>query len=177
MPPEWAVPWHREGRGAGGVLGPLIILTGTFNLFSGHALHARISSVQCVRFGSIKRQKYLFIYCYNKETLLDINALGRLKMLFRRPYISKSSWEDASRSPSPHPWLTGRAFGERGWPHQINLTLLRHWWVGDIARSLLVLSATINIWGGAQSIKGFATLKNVVNLQFISEVRPDLPSP
>ena len=30
-------------------------------------------------------------------------------------------------------------------------------WAGDIARSLLVLSATINIWGGAQSIKGFAT--------------------
>ena len=39
-------------------------------------------------------------------------------------------------------------------------------------RSLLVLSATINISGGAQSIKGFATLKNVVNLQFVSEVRP-----
>ena len=45
-------------------------------------------------------------------------------------------------------------------------------WIGDIARSLLVLSATINIWGGAQSIKGFATLKNVVHLQFASEVRP-----
>ena len=47
-------------------------------------------------------------------------------------------------------------------------------WVGDIARSLLILSATINIWGGAQIIKGFATLKNVVNLQFASEVRPDI---
>ena len=33
---------------------------------------------------------------------------------------------------------------------------------------------TINIWGGAQSIKGFATLKNVVNLQFASEVRPEV---
>ena len=47
-------------------------------------------------------------------------------------------------------------------------------WVGDIARSLLVLSATINIWGGAQSIKGFLPLKNVVNLQFASEVRPEV---
>ena len=47
-------------------------------------------------------------------------------------------------------------------------------WVADIARSLLVLSATLNIWGGPQSIKGFATLKNVVNLQFASEVRPDI---
>ena len=47
-------------------------------------------------------------------------------------------------------------------------------WVGDIARSLPVLSVTINIWGGAQIIKGFATLKNVVNLQFASEVRPDI---
>ena len=47
-------------------------------------------------------------------------------------------------------------------------------WVGDIARSLPVLSATMNIWGGAQILKGFATLKNVVNLQFASEVRPDI---
>ena len=37
-----------------------------------------------------------------------------------------------------------------------------------------VLSATINIWGGAQSIKGFATLKNVINLQFASEVRREV---
>ena len=45
-------------------------------------------------------------------------------------------------------------------------------WVFDLvtemssrfARSLRVLSATINIWGGAQSIKGFETLRNVVNL-------------
>ena len=36
---------------------------------------------------------------------------------------------------------------------------------------LLVLSATINSWDRAQSIKGFATLKNVINLQFASEVR------
>ena len=37
------MPWHREGRGGGGgVLGPLIILTGTFNLFSGHALHTSL---------------------------------------------------------------------------------------------------------------------------------------
>ena len=47
-------------------------------------------------------------------------------------------------------------------------------WVGDIARSLLVVSATINIWGGAQIIQGFATLKNIVNLQFASEVRLDI---
>ena len=47
-------------------------------------------------------------------------------------------------------------------------------WVGNIARSLLVLSPTINIWGGAQSIEGFATLKNVVNLQFAFEVRLDI---
>ena len=47
-------------------------------------------------------------------------------------------------------------------------------WVGDIARSLLVISALINIWGGAQSIKGFVTPKNVVNLQFASEVRPEV---
>ena len=45
-------------------------------------------------------------------------------------------------------------------------------WIGDIARSLLVLSATTDIWGGAQSIKGFAMLKNVVHFQFASEVRP-----
>ena len=47
-------------------------------------------------------------------------------------------------------------------------------WVGDIARSLLVLSAATNIWGGAQSIKGFATLRNVVNLHFFSEVKPEV---
>ena len=46
--------------------------------------------------------------------------------------------------------------------------------VGDIARALLVLSGTINIWGGAQSIEGFATLKNVINLLVTSEVRPDI---
>ena len=46
-------------------------------------------------------------------------------------------------------------------------------WVGDVARSLLVLPATINIWSGAQSIKGFATLKNV-NLLVTFEVRPDI---
>ena len=38
--------------------------------------------------------------------------------------------------------------------------------VGDIARKLLVLSATTNIWGGAQS--------NVVNLHFVSEVRKEV---
>ena len=37
------------------------------------------------------------------------------------------------------------------------------------ARSLLVLLATINICGRAQSI--FATLMNVVNLRFVSDVR------
>ena len=47
-------------------------------------------------------------------------------------------------------------------------------WVGDIARWLPVLSAAMNIWGGAKILKGFATLKNVVNLQFASEVRPDI---
>ena len=44
--------------------------------------------------------------------------------------------------------------------------------VWDIARSLLVLSATT--WGGVQSIKGFATLRNVANLQFASKVRPEV---
>ena len=91
------------------------------------------------------------------------------KCYFRDPVFQNLPGKHASGPP-----LAVRAFGERDWPHQINLTLLRHWWVGDIARWLLVLSATINIWGGAQSIKGFATLKNVVNLQFISEVRPDI---
>ena len=38
--------------------------------------------------------------------------------------------------------------------------------VGDIARSLLVLSATTNIWASAQS--------NVVKLHFVSQVRPEL---
>ena len=45
-------------------------------------------------------------------------------------------------------------------------------WVGDITGSLLAFSATINFWGEAQSIKGFATMKNVVNLQFASEMTP-----
>ena len=30
----------------------------------------------------------LFIHGFNKEKLLEINALGRLKMLFQRPWIS-----------------------------------------------------------------------------------------
>ena len=46
--------------------------------------------------------------------------------------------------------------------------------VGDIERSLLVLPATTDICGGAQSITGFATLKNAVNLHFVSEVRPEI---
>ena len=37
-----------------------------------------------------------------------------------------------------------------------------------------VLSATINISGGARGIKGFATLRNFVNLQFVAEVRAEV---
>ena len=33
---------HREGPGGGVAGGPPIILTSTFNLFSGHALHAAL---------------------------------------------------------------------------------------------------------------------------------------
>ena len=47
------------GRGRGG-LGPPTILTGTFNLVSGYALHAALP-VQCVHFGSIKDENYSFM--------------------------------------------------------------------------------------------------------------------
>ena len=40
------------------------------------------------------------------------------------------------------------------------------------AKSLLVLLATINICGRAQNI--FATLMNVVNLRFVSDVRQEV---
>ena len=53
----------------------------------------------------------------------EINALGRLKMIFQRPYISKSSGGVCSRAP-----LAARGFGARDCsPPPINLTLLRHW--------------------------------------------------
>ena len=41
-------------------------------------------------------------------------------------------------------------------------------------RSLRVFPASINILGGPRSIKGFATLTNVVNLQFVAEVRAEV---
>ena len=53
--------------------------------------------------------------------LLEINALGRLKMLFQIPYILKSSGGACPRTP-----LAAQAFGARDWPPPINLTLLRH---------------------------------------------------
>ena len=43
-------------------------------------------------------------------------------------------------------------------------------WVGDIARSLLVLSATINIWGGAQSIKSICDKVYVAMLWRFSDI-------
>ena len=72
------------GRGQGG-LGP-IILTGTFNLVGGHALHSLLFGSMCSF--RLDRAWKLFIYCFNKEKLLEINALGKLKMLFQRPWIS-----------------------------------------------------------------------------------------
>ena len=49
------------------------------------------ASMQCVHFGWIKHQNYLFMARFNKEKLLEINALRRLKMLLQRAYSSKSS--------------------------------------------------------------------------------------
>ena len=51
------------------------------------------------------------IYGFNKEKLLEINALRRLKMLFQRSYSSKSSGEACPRTP-----LAARAFGARDCP-------------------------------------------------------------
>ena len=48
------------------------------------------------------------IYGFNKEKLLEINYLRRLKMLFQRSYSSKSSEEACPRTP-----LAARAFGDR----------------------------------------------------------------
>ena len=65
----------------------------------------------------------LFIYGFNKEKLLESNALRRLKMLFQRPWISG---EACPRTP-----LAARAFGDRDCPPsppppKKNLTFLRH---------------------------------------------------
>ena len=49
-----AVAWRGVG-GGGGACPPPIILTGTFNLVSGHTLHAAL------HLGSIKRQNFLFM--------------------------------------------------------------------------------------------------------------------
>ena len=56
--------------------------------------------------------------------MLEINALGRLKMLFQRPYILKSSG-----GACPRTTLAARSFGACDWPPPpppINLTLLWH---------------------------------------------------
>ena len=68
------------GRGWGGLAPPPIILTGTFGQWprSSHC-----SSVQCVHFGSIKRENYFFMASTKKN-----HALRRLKMLFQRLHIS-----------------------------------------------------------------------------------------
>ena len=47
-------------------------------------------------------------------------------------------------------------------------------WVLDNSRSLQVLSAIINISGGVRGIKGFATLRSVINLQFVDEARAEV---
>ena len=43
----------------------------------------------------------LFIHGFNKEKLLEINALGRLKMLFQRPWISGGACPRTAPSSSP----------------------------------------------------------------------------
>ena len=77
----------------------------------------RYSSVQCVHFRSIKRKNYSFMASMN---LLEIDALGRLKMLFQRPYISKPLEGACPLTP-----LAARVLGARDCP-PLNLTLLRH---------------------------------------------------
>ena len=69
---------------------PPIILTGTFNLVSGHATLFTLPFRSMCSFRLDKVSK-LFIYGFNKEKLLEINALRRLKILFQRPCSSKSS--------------------------------------------------------------------------------------
>ena len=71
------------------------------------------------------------IYGFNKEKLLEINALRRLKMLFQRSYSSKSSGEACPRTP-----LAARAFGARDCPPQlsINPILLQHCGVPFVSR-------------------------------------------
>ena len=63
---------------------------------------AALNSVECVHFGSIKREDYIFI-----QKLLKINALGRLKMLFQRacPWtpIAASAFGVCNWTPPPSP--------------------------------------------------------------------------
>ena len=111
------------GRGGGGGAGPP-------NNFDSHVQRPRSSgcfSVQRVHFGSIKRENDIFmasviLVTYKKR---EINALGRLKMLFQRPYISKTLGVACLRTP-----VAARAFGARDCPPTppppINLPLLQH---------------------------------------------------
>ena len=62
----------------------------------------------------------LFIYGFNKEKLLQIDALRRLKMLFQRPYSSKSSG------------------GARTWTSLAACALGAHDWHPNLATALLV---------------------------------------
>ena len=83
-----AVAWKR-GRWPG----PPNNFDWQFNLVSCRALHAAL------RFDEASK---LFIYGFNKEKLLKINALRRLKMLLQRPPDT----------------LAARAFGALDWPLQ-----------------------------------------------------------
>ena len=67
-----------KGRGGGG-LGPTNNFGSFFTLLFG--------SMCSFRFDKASK---LFIHGFNREKLLEINALQRLKMLFQRPYSSKS---------------------------------------------------------------------------------------
>ena len=103
-----AVLSYGEGRGG----------AGPPNNFDSHVQRPRssgCSSVQRVHFGSIKRENDIFmasviLVTYKKR---EINALGRLKMLFQRPYISKTLGVACLRTP-----VAARAFGARDYPPQ-----------------------------------------------------------
>ena len=92
----------------------------------------------------------LFCYGFNKEKLLEIDALRRLKMLLQRPYSSKSSggartWTSlAACALGTHDWPPQSCYGTACWSKSRLITIPKDKRVVDVVANA---NATFEGWG------------------------------
>ena len=123
----------------------------------------------------------LFIFGFNEEKLLEINALRRLGMPFQRPYNSKSSGEACPRRPPPNPLSSSRRDCPPPPPNKSNLSTAAATALKIDYLSKLLQSSILNVfylgdallWRKGQRIDPLLNASACILLLLIREIPPE----